>query len=113
EALCGFVLRLKGHLREYDHLGRWGGEEFLVIAPGIAENSSGGLYERLRAAVADSPIPTKAGSLPITVSIGVAVWSGKETVDELLSAADSALYQAKQGGRNCVSIGRMVESASP
>jgi two-component system, cell cycle response regulator len=117
EALCAFVHRLTGHLREYDHLGRWGGEEFLVIAPGITENSSAGLYERLRAAVADNPIPTKAGSLPITVSIGVAVWSGKETVDELLSAADSALYQAKQRGRNCVSScladGRMVESASP
>jgi two-component system, cell cycle response regulator len=117
EALCGFVHRLKRHLREYDHLGRWGGEEFLVVAPGITEKGSGGLYERLRAAVADDPLPTRAGNLSITVSIGVAVWSGKETEDELLSAADYALYQAKGQGRNCVSIclanGRMVKSESP
>jgi diguanylate cyclase (GGDEF)-like protein len=104
EVLCGLVHRLKRHLREYDHLGRWGGEEFLVVAPGITENTSGGLYERLRAAVADDPIPTRAGSLSITVSIGVAVWSVNETEDELLSAADYALYQAKRQGRNFVSI---------
>jgi two-component system, cell cycle response regulator len=87
-------------LRPYDVIGRYGGEEFLVIAPGSMGRSEEGLYERLRARVADNAIVTPAGSLTMTVSIGVAAGTGLSTVDGLIAAADAALYRAKAEGRN-------------
>jgi diguanylate cyclase (GGDEF)-like protein len=102
EALCAFVRRVKSNLREYDHVGRYGGEEFLVIAPGSVWHPGEGLYERLRAKVAEGNITTQAGNIMITVSIGVAGGTGASTVDDLLAAADAALYRAKNNGRNGV-----------
>ena len=102
EVLCGIVRLLETRLRAYDHLGRFGGEEFLVITPGVTQDQANKLYERLRAAVSDNPISTKAGSVSITISIGVRAVNGNETMDELITAADSALYRAKREGRNRV-----------
>ena len=115
EVICGFVRLLKRGLRPYDHLGRFGGEEFVIMASDIKENDVNMLYERLRAAIADNPIPTKVGNVSITVCIGVAVWSGSETGNNLLAAADSALYQAKNTGRNrmCLAVDGFVESEQP
>jgi diguanylate cyclase (GGDEF)-like protein len=67
------------------------------------------LYERLRAALADNAIPTLAGKLTVTASIGVATWRGNESVEELLGAADAALYQAKDRGRNRVYVATAAE----
>lgn len=108
EVLCGVVRLLEGSLREYDRVGRWGGEEFLVVAPGNTEDA-GRLYERLRAALAGNPIPTQAGELSMTVSIGAATWRADESVEELLGAADTALYQAKDRGRNRVYVAAATE----
>jgi len=110
EVLCGFVRLVSGNLRPYDFLGRFGGEEFVVITPGIKENDLTAIYERIRAAVADNPISTSAGEVSIAVSIGVTEWKGSEKEDELLLAADSALYRAKSLGRNQVGYadGQMV-----
>lgn len=102
EVLTVFAGRVQAHLRDYDCIGRHGGEEFLVIAPVAATPVDGSLYERLRATVADTPIETRAGPIPVTVSIGVARGTGQSTVDALLAAADVALYQAKAAGRNRV-----------
>ena len=102
EALVAFTRLIQARLREYDFLGRYGGEEFLVIAPGSVGHSRESLYERLRAGVAEAEIPTKAGMVSLTVSIGVAAGTGQSTVDALLAAADAALYQAKADGRNRV-----------
>jgi two-component system cell cycle response regulator len=102
EALVAFTRRLEGGLREYDCLGRYGGEEFLVIAPGSVGSKSESLYERLLARISGAEFATNAGSVSLTVSIGVAPGTGRSTVDALLAAADSALYQAKAGGRNQV-----------
>ena len=104
EVLCGFVRLLKSNLRPYDFLGRVGGEEFMVITPGIKASDVPLLYDRLRAAVANNPIPTQAGELSITLSLGVAPVQGNETMEELLAAADAALYRAKQKGRNRVEV---------
>ena len=71
EVLVGFTGCLQKNLREYDHIGRYGGEEFLIVAPQDGGPETG-LCERLRAAVAHEPIATSAGALFITVSIGVA-----------------------------------------
>jgi len=102
EVLCGFVRAIQGSLRDYDLIGRYGGEEFLVVAPGSSGGEEEGLYERLRDRVAERGIATRSGPVSVTVSIGVAVATGTGSVDELLAAADSALYRAKNEGRNRV-----------
>jgi diguanylate cyclase (GGDEF)-like protein/PAS domain S-box-containing protein len=104
EVLCGFVRLLRSNLRPYDFLGRFGGEEFMVITPGIKENDVPLMYDRLRAAVANNPILTQAGEVSITFSLGVAPVRGNESMEELLAAADSALYRAKSGGRNRICL---------
>jgi two-component system, cell cycle response regulator len=104
EVLCGFVRLLESGLRKYDLLGRFGGEEFMIITPGVRENGISMLYERLRAAVEDHPVPTRAGNVFITISIGATIRRENENVDELFAAADSALYEAKNGGRNRVCL---------
>ena len=105
EVLCGFVHQLMSNLRPYDYLGRFGGEEFVMITPGIREGIElKMLYERLLDVIVNNQIPTKAGNTSITVSIGVAIWNGNEKVDELLTAADAAMYRAKREGRNRVCL---------
>jgi two-component system, cell cycle response regulator len=103
EVLVAFAGCLQANLREYDYVGRYGGEEFLVIATGSAGQSDDGLFERLLQQVAALEIKTRAGgSMSVTASIGTAPGTGTSTVDALLAAADVALYQAKAAGRNRV-----------
>jgi two-component system cell cycle response regulator len=102
EVLVFFAGCLQASLREYDWVGRYGGEEFLIIASGLAGQSDEGLYERLRQQVAAAEIKTKTGNVSITISIGTASGTGQSSVDGLLAAADAALYLAKAAGRNRV-----------
>lgn len=102
EALCGVTQILRENLREYDSVGRLGGEEFLVIVPMKAGTDCTFLLDRLCARVAESKITTRSGALSVTVSIGVALAAAGKTVDEILGAADAALYRAKEQGRNRV-----------
>jgi two-component system cell cycle response regulator len=104
EVLCGLVRLIGSNLRGHDVLGRHGGDEFVVLTEHTREDGAGILYERLRAAVAGSPITTGAGDIPITVSFGVKLAAAGETEAELLAAADRALYQAKTSGRNQVRL---------
>jgi two-component system, cell cycle response regulator len=104
EVLYGFVRLLQGKLREYDILGRFGGEEFVVVTPGLGGDDAAALYARFIEAVAENPIPTQAGNVSITISIGVATWKHDEKMDALLTAADTALYRAKNEGRNRVRV---------
>lgn len=114
EILCAFTKRLAGALRPSDFLGRYGGEEFLIIAPGACGTPEESLYERLRQSVAGEPMQTSAGMIPITASFGVARVGGDIEVSEwrakslnarskeLVAEADGALYEAKKNGRNRV-----------
>ena len=102
EVLCGVVRIMKSNLRQYDTLGRFGGEEFLVVTPGVKENDAITVYKRLLTGVAENSLATKSGNVSVTVSIGVKVLTGEEEMEELLKAADDALYDAKSGGRNRV-----------
>ena len=101
EVLKGFVKTLQDCLRESDLLGRYGGEEFLVLVPHASEQIAIQVAERLRQAVAEARYSIPAGSLSITTSIGIALTSAQAiSSEELVNQADAALYQAKTAGRN-------------
>ena len=102
DVLVAFTRCVQANLRDYDCVGRYGGEEFIVIAPGSNGQGCVDLYERLRAQVASAGIKTKAETISVTVSIGVASGTGQIAMDTLIAAADAALYQAKADGRNRV-----------
>ncbi len=92
---------LQQHCRGSDTLGRWGGEEFLVICPEADCQSAQALGEKLRRAIAAKPLAEHIGA---TISVGVAEFNPNTSTDSLLEAADTALYQAKHQGRNCVAL---------
>lgn len=98
--------RLEAVVRPYDAVGRYGGEEFLVVLPGCGTEEAATLAERLRRALADRPFDVEAGELAVTLSVGVAVCEDGSPADPvgLLGAADAALYQAKARGRNRVEL---------
>lgn len=91
--------RLAARLRAEDHLGRYGGEEFLALLPDSGPTAAAAVAEDLRAAVAAGPVETDAGPLAITVSVGWSVWED-EPAHRLLARADEALYEAKEAGRD-------------
>ena len=93
--------RLRARARTSDVVGRWGGEEFLVVAPDTDVSGARILAEGLRAAIAETPMVVGSGRVRVTASVGVAAWE-RETVDELLGRADQALYEAKAAGRDQV-----------
>ncbi|HEY4739737.1 MAG TPA: diguanylate cyclase [Candidatus Acidoferrales bacterium] len=100
--LHGVALRMSGLLRGYDSIGRYGGEEFLVLAPSSDAEGAMQFAERLRAGVESTTYETEAGSLRLTLSLGVAISNLEEArnAQALLQAADAALYRAKAAGRN-------------
>jgi len=94
--------RLASTLRTEDTLGRWGGEEFLVVLPRTDQAAAVTLAERLRRCVANGPVPVgDEAALKITVSIGVAS-AAHPVPDQLIAGADLAMYSAKEAGRNRV-----------
>ena len=97
--LVGTAQCIREQLRASDALVRWGGEEFLVMAPATRLEGAMGLAEKLRAALAARVFP---GAGPITMSLGVAEYMLGEGLREWIDRADQALYQAKAGGRNQV-----------
>ena len=86
DAFCGLVQRIKDNLREYDRVGRYGGEEFLVITPVLEGDEQKALFERLLSSVATQQFATRAGDIAIMVSIGVAKGNGMSSVDEMLAS---------------------------
>ncbi len=100
DVLRDVAKRMQAMLRAYDALGRYGGEEFVVMAPGCDKDAALMVAERLRAAVNASPVSTTSGPVTVTLSLGVATSSKDSTAESLLRLADEALYQAKRAGRN-------------
>jgi diguanylate cyclase (GGDEF)-like protein len=98
--------RLASGLRSYDSVGRYGGEEFLIVVPGCDTLNLVVTAERLRHRIADQPIQTRAGPVPVTISLGLAAAQANESVvigrETLIRDADQALYAAKARGRNRV-----------
>jgi diguanylate cyclase (GGDEF)-like protein len=89
-------------LRPYDGLGRYGGEEFVVVLTGTNMDQAAEVAERLRRHVADHDFETASGPLRVSVSIGVAAASGSVSPEALIRAADEALCRAKAVGRDRV-----------
>ena len=100
DVLCSFVKVMQNTLRPYDLLGRYGGEEFLLVMPDSTISAEEVLYERLRAKIADNKMMTRSGEVRITVSIGITCSNGDDTADAMIAKADAALYRAKENGRN-------------
>ncbi|WP_016915735.1 sensor domain-containing diguanylate cyclase [Vreelandella stevensii] len=102
EVLVSLARLVETSLRGCDHLGRWGGEEFVVLATHSDEEAAMGLAERLRSLVAT--LHVNGLDQPITVSIGVAIWQPGDSCKTLMSRADVAMYRAKRSGRNRVEV---------
>jgi two-component system, cell cycle response regulator len=102
--------RMRSALRGYDLVGRYGGEEFLVVLPGCDPERARQVAERLREAMAAEPMPTGNAEVHVTVSLGIACATG-EGVDSvaLIQAADDALYRAKANGRNRAEMAETVK----
>ncbi len=96
------VKRIKHNVRPYDIVGRFGGEEFLLISPGLGREEAWELAERVRAGIAEAPFWVEDNAIAVTVSLGGVTWNGRDSMDELVNRADTALYQAKEQGRNRV-----------
>jgi diguanylate cyclase (GGDEF)-like protein len=102
-------------IRKMDFVGRYGGEEFAVIAPECNLSKAGSLAERLREAVEELQLEAAGLKLHVTISIGVAFaqWPGYErSPAELIKAADAKLYEAKRGGRNCCRLEEALKQAA-
>lgn len=94
--------RMKENVRSYDKIGRYGGDEFLLVLPGLGKKDAKNTAERLRDAVCAEKIQTEAGALNITVSLGVSVSDNTLSLStkKIMEESDLALYIAKSRGRN-------------
>jgi diguanylate cyclase (GGDEF)-like protein len=114
EVLRSIARRLASTIRDDDYLGRFGGEEFVVIVYPCPGDVIGLVGERLRKAVARTPFRIESAGdpfdLPVTISVGGALFEGlgsdDATEDELIKLADAALYESKTNGRNRVTVHR-------
>jgi diguanylate cyclase (GGDEF)-like protein len=97
--------RISSCLRSYDVVGRYGGEEFLIIAPGCDLELAQKLAERIRTAISEQPVDLGEESTTITLSLGVTLGTAESDPEFLVALADTAMYQAKRNGRNRVEIG--------
>lgn len=106
QVLVNFAHTLRAAVREVDLVGRWGGEEFVILMPGTALEEARRAAERMRQAVAAAPACLGEAAYAYTASFGVAAFTAAmPTLDDLLRRADQALYRAKENGRNRVEPG--------
>jgi two-component system cell cycle response regulator len=108
EVLQEIARRLLLSIRSYDFVGRYGGEEFLLVLNNCKPQFAEARAEDIRKIVSSRPVQTLAGPLNITMSFGLLlsdVW-GVRPVEELLHEVDAALYAAKAAGRNCIRVAK-------
>ena len=103
--LQGFVQTVKSVLRESDGLGRIGGEEFAVLLPNTTQEGGSALANRIIAEVHAHPVKAKGRRIAYTVSIGAACLSAQASFGELLAECDTAMYRAKNAGRDQLGLG--------
>lgn len=112
EVLREVARRLQLSVRSYDMVGRYGGEEFLVALNRCDPGSAVSRAENLRAVISNKPFPVGDKRLTASISVGLALSTefGNCSVDEIVHAADMALYAAKAAGRNCVRLAQPKET---
>lgn len=106
EVLQRIILPVENTIRPGDLFGRTGGEEFLILLPGENEDTAAAIAERVRAQIGETSILYGAHTLEVTASFGVVEWNLSENLDRLIRRADSALYRAKEEGRNRVAVSK-------
>jgi diguanylate cyclase (GGDEF)-like protein len=115
EVLMEIANRLLSSVRSYDFVGRYGGEEFMVVLNSCDPAFAPTRAEEIRLAISHRPIQTAKGPLNLTMSAGLLLSSewGIKSLEELLHEVDNALYQAKSAGRNCLRIAIPAVKAEP
>lgn len=104
KVLRSVVRSVSSTVRAYDYVGRYGGDEFIVIVPSCSASGCRDLAERVRNEVESTPVSLADSDVTVTVSLGMAVSDGRQDWDALILAADHALYAAKKIGRNRVEV---------
>jgi len=102
EVLKEVCIRIKSCLRNYDIVGRYGGEEILIITPGADQTQALNIFERIRTTISETHITEASSDLSVTVSIGIATLAKNMNTKKFIQIADDALYRAKENGRNQV-----------
>lgn len=102
--ICNVAKTLSSSLRGRDVLGRWGGDEFMMLLSATNREQCAAIAERARILTAQTAAPTDSDYVRTTISIGGAVASRDETVEHLIKKADEQLYLSKNRGRNCCSV---------
>jgi two-component system, cell cycle response regulator len=110
EVLLAVVERMRSRLRAEDLLGRWGGDELMLVLPDIELEGAVAAADGVRRTIADTDLSVDGKRLPISISAGAAAWHG-DSAAALIGRADSALYQAKAAGRNRVHGDRLERAA--
>lgn len=103
--------RIQAAVRDFDMVGRFGGEEFVIIMRSANLELAKVIAERIRKGVMETPLHLKELTIGITISLGVAMLRKGERKEALLERADAAMYEAKRGGRNRVIIARDADNA--
>ena len=110
--LVAVAQTIRETVRSYDLCARWGGEEFLVVAPDASSDSDiAGVAEKLREALASLTLPAPDRPITMTASIGGYLADARASIDAMLRSADDALYAAKGAGRNRIVVGRTVPAS--
>lgn len=105
DVLIEAAKRLRSAMRRYDHVGRYGGEEFLIVLPGCSSLDAYRIADRIRDAVSFFPAHTEEHTIPFTISMGVACLDSiLDSQESLIRAADQALYVAKRNGRDRIEM---------
>ena len=115
EVLIEVANRLLGCVRSYDFVGRYGGEEFIVVLSNCDPDFAPARAEEIRKAISNRPVISAKGPVPVTMSFGLlqtGEW-GLKPLEELLHEVDIALYEAKSAGRNCLRLARPAVKAEP
>jgi diguanylate cyclase (GGDEF)-like protein len=110
KALCLFAEVLRASIRDGDHAGRWGGEEFAIVFPGAAAEQALEVVERIRAHLAEALLTSHG--MPFTASFGISDSTLAASFDEQLRIADDALYRSKDAGRDRATIGHPAPARS-
>lgn len=104
QVLIDIIIVIKDTVREIDLIGRYGGDEFLIILQETKIDKAKEIAERIHKQINKKNFKARKNEIPVTISIGLSEHFAKENVDKLVERVDNALYDAKNAGRNCVKI---------